>query len=152
MHSFQAHNPFSERQDIVLVGGCFDLLHPGHLAFLQSAKALGKTLIVLLESDAFIRKYKGTDRPIHPQSERAEALCALEFVDGIICLESTLNNAQYDQLILAIKPAIIATTKGDQYLHHKKRQGKLCNAKVIEVIERDTQYSTTQLIKEMKSV
>ena len=63
---------------IVLVGGCFDILHLGHVVFLEKAKKEGDVLVVLLESDEKVRFLKGKGRPVHTQSERAEILSALK--------------------------------------------------------------------------
>ena len=76
----------------VLVGGCFDVLHIGHVKFLRQAKSFGDYLIVLLESDANIKKLKGSTRPIHNQKERKEVLEALKFVDKVIILPDVVNN------------------------------------------------------------
>ena len=133
--------------DIVLAGGCFDLLHQGHLSFLQSAKGQGTLLIILLESDEMIKKRKGEARPIQTQNERAHQLATIKDVDYIILLRPQMEDSDYDKLVSEIKPAIIATTKGDPYRHHKERQAQIVNAEVIDVIERLPQYSTTNSIK-----
>lgn len=131
---------------IVLAGGCFDLLHNGHREFLKAAKKRGDALFILLESDESISKSKGNNRPVHSQQQRISNLAQLNDVDFIIPLEGILSDKKYDELILAIKPAIIATTRPDSTRHHKERTGKLVNAEVIDVLDRLTQYSTTQLI------
>ena len=136
---------------IVLAGGCFDLLHPGHHLFLQSAKEQGTLLVILLESDEMITKRKGRARPIQTQMERAAHLAELEDVDYIILLASSMEDQDYDKLVSTIKPAIIATTKGDPYRHHKERQAQIVNATVIDVIERLPQYSTTNTIKKYEN-
>jgi len=68
---------------IVFTNGVFDLLHPGHLRYLQAARAHGDLLIVGLNSDASVRRNKGPERPINPEAERAEVLAALECVDAV---------------------------------------------------------------------
>src|SRR5262245_32733741 len=68
----------------VLTNGCFDLLHAGHLALLESARREGDRLVVALNSDASVRRLKGGGRPLVPESERAEALAALEAVDRVV--------------------------------------------------------------------
>jgi len=68
---------------IVFTNGCFDLLHSGHLALLQSAARLGDVLVLAINSDASVRRLKGTDRPLVPQAERAALLAALTFVDAV---------------------------------------------------------------------
>ncbi|HVZ59093.1 MAG TPA: adenylyltransferase/cytidyltransferase family protein [Patescibacteria group bacterium] len=132
---------------LVLVGGCFDLIHQGHLQFLTKAREAGDALVLLLESDKAVTKRKGESRPIHTQIQRAKTLLATSLVDTIILLPYPFEDKDYDRLVMTIKPAIIATTKGDPFLHHKERQADLIGAKVVEVIDRLPHYSTTQLIK-----
>lgn len=66
---------------VVFTNGVFDLLHPGHVRYLQQARALGDVLVVGLNSDASVRRNKGPERPITPEDERAEILAALDCVD-----------------------------------------------------------------------
>jgi D-beta-D-heptose 7-phosphate kinase/D-beta-D-heptose 1-phosphate adenosyltransferase len=68
---------------VVFTNGVFDLLHPGHVRYLQDARRLGDVLIVGLNSDRSVRANKGPERPITPESERAEILLALECVDAV---------------------------------------------------------------------
>lgn len=68
----------------VLTNGCFDLLHPGHIALLEAARREGDMLVVALNSDASLRGLKGEGRPVVPETERAEALLALEAVDRVV--------------------------------------------------------------------
>jgi D-beta-D-heptose 7-phosphate kinase/D-beta-D-heptose 1-phosphate adenosyltransferase len=72
---------------VVLTNGCFDLLHAGHVALLEAARAEGTRLVVALNSDASVRRLKGHGRPIVPQDERAETLLALEAVDRVVVYE-----------------------------------------------------------------
>jgi D-beta-D-heptose 7-phosphate kinase/D-beta-D-heptose 1-phosphate adenosyltransferase len=72
---------------IVFTNGVFDLLHPGHLRYLQHARSLGDLLIVGLNADASVRRNKGPDRPITAEHERAELLAALECVDAVVIFE-----------------------------------------------------------------
>lgn len=131
---------------IVIVGGCFDILHIGHISFLTKAKEQGEILIVLLESDESIRKRKGENRPIHIQKERAAVLTALRMVDQVILLPEMSQNSDYDELIKTIHPSVIVTTEGDNGLVHKKRQSKLVQAQLLEVpfLKRK---STTQILE-----
>jgi rfaE bifunctional protein nucleotidyltransferase chain/domain len=69
---------------VVLTNGCFDLLHAGHVRLLEAARAEGDVLVVALNSDASVRRSKGGGRPLVPESERAEALDALEAVDYVV--------------------------------------------------------------------
>lgn len=134
-------------EKIVLAGGCFDILHIGHLTFLQKAKNQGDYLFVLLESDDQIKKIKGSNRPINTQKDRAEILAALQIVDYIIPLSASMSDSNYDTLIKKINPSVIATTKGDPNRFHKERQAKLIEAKVVDVTMPVKDHSTTNLLK-----
>lgn len=134
---------------IVLVGGCFDILHIGHIRFLKEAKKLGDTLIVLLESDQNIKKMKGGGRPVNSQKFRAEILEALRDVDSVILLPEIMTDKAYDDLVKKIKPDFIAVTKGDQGLQNKKRSAETVGAKVVEVIDLMVDYSTNKIIKSL---
>jgi len=134
-----------QNKTIVLVGGCFDILHAGHIRFLEKAKEQGGHLFVMLESDGNIKKYKGPSRPINAQKDRAEILNALSCVDTVILLPTLTDNNAYDKMILALKPAIIATTIGDPNRSHKERQANLIHGKVVDVTGRIADASTTRL-------
>jgi len=69
---------------VVLTNGCFDMLHPGHVALLEAARREGDRLVVAINSDASVTRLKGGGRPLLPQAERAEALRALESVDQVV--------------------------------------------------------------------
>jgi cytidyltransferase-like protein len=109
-----------ENKKTVLVGGCFDLIHFGHLKFLEKAKEQGDFLIVALESDEFIKKHK-RKLPVHQQSERAEILSNLNMVDLIVLLPFFRTNNDYFNLVKKISPSIIAVTEGDKQLENKKK-------------------------------
>lgn len=130
----------------VLVGGCFDVLHPGHIIFLQKAKATGDQLVVLLESDRKLKKIKGIKRPVHSQKMRALMLKALKFVDRVIMLPFMETERQYDDFVKKIKPDIIATTLGDPENHHKKRTAKLVGAKLKYVTKIIGNHSTSRIL------
>lgn len=132
---------------IVLAGGCFDILHIGHIKFLENAKKLGEILFVFLESDESVKKLKGKNRPINQQKERAEVLGALDAVSYVVLLKNIKTDDDYDNLITRLRPHIIATTQNDPYRKHKIRQAKLTNGKVAYVIQRVKSKSTTRLAK-----
>lgn len=69
---------------LVFTNGCFDLLHPGHIDYLEKARALGDRLMVAINTDESVRQVKGPSRPIFPQEERAEILAALQCVDYVM--------------------------------------------------------------------
>lgn len=130
----------------VLVGGCFDVLHPGHVIFLEKAKKAGDILIVMLESDQKIRKIKGIHRPVHNQKERELVLKALKSVDVVIPLPFIDSDQEYDKIIQKIKPNIIAATAGDPQNHHKVRSAKLAGAKLKFVTKLIGQHSTSRIL------
>ncbi len=131
---------------IVLVGGCFDVLHPGHVIFLEQAKKAGDKLIVLLESDQKIRQIKGINRPVHTQKERQLVLKALRSVDEVIPLPFIDSDQDYDKIIQKIKPDIIAATAGDPQNHHKARSAKLVGAKLKIVTKLIANHSTSLIL------
>lgn len=137
----------TQGKQIVLAGGCFDILHGGHIEFLRKARDQADILFVLLESDGTVRKAKGKDRPVHTQFQRAKILSSLEWVNYIILLSSLKTHQEYDHLVTKIKPAIIATTKGDPFRFHKERQAKKIGALVRDVIERIPDKSTHSLVQ-----
>ncbi|MEK7369859.1 MAG: adenylyltransferase/cytidyltransferase family protein, partial [candidate division NC10 bacterium] len=77
----------AEGKRIVLANGCFDLLHVGHVRYLQAARALGDVLVVALNSDASVRRLKGQGRPVMGEAERAEILAALAPVDAVVIFD-----------------------------------------------------------------
>jgi D-beta-D-heptose 7-phosphate kinase/D-beta-D-heptose 1-phosphate adenosyltransferase len=94
---------------LVFTNGCFDILHVGHIRYLQASRALGSKLIVGINSDASVRRLKGADRPINSQEDRAEILRALACVDEVVIFD---EDTPYD-LIRNLEPDII--TKGSDY-------------------------------------
>lgn len=94
---------------IVFANGCFDILHAGHVRYLEAAKALGDILIVAVNSDEQARRLKGKGRPLLPQGERAEIVSALNAVD----LVTIFDEPTVTELLLALEPDIHA--KGTDY-------------------------------------
>ncbi len=130
---------------VVVSGGCFDILHIGHIKFLEKAKKEGDFLFILLESDSTVKKLKGNNRPINNQKDRASILSAISYVDFVVLLSEMKTNADYDNLITKIHPNIIATTKNDPQGVHNQRQAKKINAKVSYVTDRIKNKSTSRL-------
>lgn len=94
---------------LVLANGCFDLLHVGHVRYLEGARRLGDALLVAVNSDSSVRRLKGPGRPIMPEGERAEILSALGCVDYVLIFDDDT----VDGLIARLKPAVHA--KGTDY-------------------------------------
>jgi D-glycero-beta-D-manno-heptose 1-phosphate adenylyltransferase len=94
---------------IVTTNGCFDLLHVGHVRYLQASKALGDVLVVLVNSDASVKQFKGDERPIVSEEERLELLAALKCVDYTVLFDAPTPI----EALKRIAPNI--HTKGGQY-------------------------------------
>ncbi len=94
---------------IVLANGCFDLLHVGHVRYLDGARALGDVLFVGLNSDAAVARLKGPGRPLMPAGERAELLAALRAVDHVVVFDDDTA----DGLLARLRPDVHA--KGTDY-------------------------------------
>ena len=88
---------------VVFTNGVFDILHPGHIRYLQQARALGDLLIVGLNSDASVRRNKGPQRPINDEAERGELLEALECVDAVVVFDEDTPA----EIIKAVQPDIL---------------------------------------------
>ncbi len=132
-------------KNIVLVGGCFDLIHFGHYSFLSEARKRGDVLVVALESDAFIQKTKART-PAHTQMERARILSSMRFVDGVILLPHFPSESGYEELVKHIKPSVIAVTAGDPHLQKKQACAKLVGATVQEASVLFPQFSSSKFI------
>ena len=138
------------KKTIVLVGGCFDIFHIGHLRFLTSAKKTADCLLVALEADEKVKDLKGPNRPIHSQKERAEILAALSDVDYVLRLPKFSNDKDYFNLVNTVRPEIVAVTKNDPALTKKKEQLKKIGGQLKIVTPRISTYSTSQLAKLLK--
>ena len=135
---------------VVLVGGCFDILHFGHIKFLKEAKKEDHVLIVALESDENIKRLKGRGRPIHSQKKRAEMLATLEVVDFVISLPLMKGNKDYLKLVKKVKPDIVAVTAGDPNFKNKQKQARIVGAKIKIVSNRLKTPSTREIVKLLK--
>ena len=94
---------------LVFTNGCFDLLHAGHVRYLNQARALGDAMVVAVNSDASVRALKGPARPVNNENDRAEVLAALRVVDAVVIFD----DERATRLIEAIRPHIYA--KGGDY-------------------------------------
>lgn len=132
---------------IVFTNGVFDLLHPGHVRYLQQARAEGDALVVGLNGDASVRRNKGSERPINPEHERAEVLAAVASVDAVVLFDEDTPA----DIILAIQPDVLvkgADWPADQIVGRdtvERRGGRVIRVQV------ETGYSTTSLIDRIRS-
>jgi D-glycero-beta-D-manno-heptose 1-phosphate adenylyltransferase len=131
---------------IVFTNGCFDILHVGHIRYLYQAKAMGDILVVGLNSDSSVKEYKGQDRPIVPEDERAEVLAALEMVDYIVIFSERTP----EEIILKIRPDI-QVKGGDYTIDQIPEAGAVesCGGKVVIVPEVKGK-ATTNIIEKIK--
>ncbi|WP_096026688.1 D-glycero-beta-D-manno-heptose-7-phosphate kinase [Campylobacter lanienae] len=130
-------------KSLVFTNGCFDILHFGHISYLQKAKMLGDILVVGLNSDSSVRGLKGDSRPVNTQFDRAAMLCAMEFVDFVVIFD---DDTPYE-MIKAIGPDVLV--KGADY------EGKVVVgsqfAKRVELIEFVEGKSTTNIIEKIRN-
>ena len=135
----------SAEKKIVATNGCFDLLHVGHVRYLQAARALGDLLIVGLNGDHSVHELKGAGRPITTQSDRAEILAALECVD----LVTIFPEIRATKFLAAARPAVYV--KGGDYTSQTLNEEERATLKEIEaaihLIPFETGYSTSGLIE-----
>lgn len=132
---------------IVFTNGCFDIMHVGHLRYLQEASKLGDILIVALNSDLSVKRLKGPERPINSELERAEMMCALGFVDYVVIFEEDTPL----ELIKKIQPDVLV--KGGDYTNDYvvgTREVEAGGGKLV-LIPFVEGKSTTNIIKKMQS-
>ncbi|MCX7044256.1 MAG: adenylyltransferase/cytidyltransferase family protein [Candidatus Sumerlaeota bacterium] len=118
----------AQGQRVVFANGCFDILHGGHISYLQAAREAGDCLIVALNSDASIRKIKGPDRPILPENERLILLDAIRYVDYLILFDEPTVMG----LLEALRPD--AHAKGTDYTLDTIPERETTRALGIEVM------------------
>ncbi len=131
----------------VLVGGCFDIIHYGHLQFLSQAKALGNHLIIALEPDEKILQAKKR-APIHSIEQRAAILAELRLVDEIVLLPVLRGYEEYLQLVTILKPVFIAVTEGDSQLENKRKQAEAAGSRLVVVTDHLETLSSSRIIVE----
>ncbi len=132
---------------IVFTNGVFDLLHPGHLRYLQEARRQGDALIVAVNSDRSVRAQgKGADRPIHPETERAEVVAALDCVDAVVVFDEDTPH----EVIDALQPDVLV--KGADWAHDAIVGREIVEARggrVVRIPLADG-YSTTTLLERIR--
>ncbi len=132
---------------VVMTNGCFDILHPGHIEYLERARALGDVLVLALNSDRSVRQLKGESRPINSLSTRARMLSALSCVDMV----TEFDDETPEALISSVLPSILV--KGGDYNIDQIAGAKQVQAAGGQVLVLDflDGHSTTQLIEKIKS-
>jgi D-glycero-beta-D-manno-heptose 1-phosphate adenylyltransferase len=136
-----------QKKTIVTTNGAFDILHVGHLKALEFAKRQGDVLIVCLNSDDSIRKYKSSDRPIIPESERAALVSSIIFVDYVVIFDEKTP----ERILEHIKPDI--HVKGSEYKSlPEARVVEKNGGKVVFLERNDSEQSTTKIIDRILKV
>ncbi len=139
----------AQQQRIVFTNGCFDLMHVGHVRYLQAAKALGHLLVVGVNSDASVRGLdKGADRPIVPEAQRAEVLAALGCVDYVVLFAEP----DPEQLIAALQPDVLV--KGGDWAIDKIVGRAIVEARggIVTTIPLVPGLSTTALLQRIRAI
>jgi D-beta-D-heptose 7-phosphate kinase/D-beta-D-heptose 1-phosphate adenosyltransferase len=131
---------------IVFTNGVFDLLHPGHVRYLQQARALGDALVVGVNSDESVRENKGPSRPITPEGERAEVLAALACVDAVVVFDA---ETPYE-LIAALQPDVLV--KGADWAADAIVGRDIVEARGGKVVRIPVEagYATTTIIEKIR--
>ncbi len=132
---------------IVFTNGVFDLLHPGHVRYLQHARSLGDLLIVGLNADVSVSRNKGPGRPITPESERAEVLAALECVDAVVIF----SQATPAEIVRLVQPDILvkgADWPADQIVGRDTVESRGGTVVLVTV---EQGYSTSSIIDRVRS-
>jgi rfaE bifunctional protein nucleotidyltransferase chain/domain len=137
-----------EGRRLVFTNGCFDLLHIGHVRYLEAARALGDALIVAINGDESVRVLKGEGRPLNSENERAEVIAALECVDYVVIFPEVRATA----LLEKVRPAIYV--KGGDYttgtLDGEERGALEQAGAEIRILPFESGYSTSGLLEKMR--
>jgi rfaE bifunctional protein nucleotidyltransferase chain/domain len=129
---------------VVFTNGCYDVLHPGHIRLLESARSLGDMLILALNTDASVQRLKGPTRPLISQDRRAELALALEAVDGVTFFDEDTPR----ELIAAVLPDVLV--KGADWSHFiaGREEVEAAGGKVM-ALPLEPGYSTTGILEEI---
>ncbi|MBI1422064.1 MAG: bifunctional D-glycero-beta-D-manno-heptose-7-phosphate kinase/D-glycero-beta-D-manno-heptose 1-phosphate adenylyltransferase HldE [Gammaproteobacteria bacterium] len=132
---------------IVMTNGCFDILHPGHVSYLQKARRLGDRLIIAVNDDASVKRLKGKDRPINTLDRRMAVLAALECVDWVV----SFGEDTPERLICSVLPDVLV--KGGDYKPEDVAGGPcvIKHGGEVAILEYIEGHSTTDIIKSILS-
>jgi D-beta-D-heptose 7-phosphate kinase/D-beta-D-heptose 1-phosphate adenosyltransferase len=138
----------SRGQRIVLTNGCFDILHRGHITYLNQARGLGDLLVVGLNTDASIRRLKGPERPINTLEDRMQVLVALQCVDHVIPFDEDTPH----RLVKTVRPHVFV--KGGDYTRDRLPEAALVEEMGgrVEILPLVSERSTTKLIGRIRAV
>ena len=138
----------NEGRRVVFTNGVFDILHPGHIRYLQQARALGDLLVVGLNSDASVRRNKGPQRPLNDEAERGELLEALECVDAVVVFDEDTPA----EIIKAVQPDILV--KGADWAEDAivGRETVESHGGQVLRVPLEQGYSTTEIIRRIRAL
>ena len=138
----------NDNRKLVLTNGCFDLLHVGHVRYLEAARRLGDALAVAINGDESVRTLKGEGRPLNRATDRAEVIAALESVDYVVIFPETRATS----LLETVRPSIYV--KGGDYtaesLHPEERAALDKVGSEIRILPFEKGYSTSTLVESVK--
>ena len=134
-------------KSIVFTNGVYDLLHPGHVRYLQAARALGDALVVGVNSDRSVRTNKGPSRPIHPEAERAEVIAAMDCVDAAVIFDQDTPH----EIISRLQPDVLV--KGADWAEDAIVGRDVVEARGGRVVRMPIEqgFSTTDLIAKIQA-
>ncbi len=140
----------TQGRKLVLTNGCFDLLHTGHVRYLQAARALGDALVVAINGDDSVRALKGEGRPLNTEHDRAEIVAALDCVSYVVIFPEV----RVTSLLEKVRPAIYV--KGGDYtpatLHPEERAALEKIGAEFRILSFEPGYSTSALVERMKKL
>lgn len=135
-----------EGKQIVFTNGCFDLIHPGHIAYLNEAASLGDILVIGLNTDQSVRKLKGESRPINNEFSRSQLIASMFFVDAVIFFDEETPL----ELIKVVKPDILVKGGDYQIATIVGAEETLANGGTVKVLQFLEGYSSTAIIDKIK--
>ncbi|MCS6951641.1 MAG: adenylyltransferase/cytidyltransferase family protein [Bryobacterales bacterium] len=133
-----------EGRRVVFTNGCYDILHPGHIRLLETARSLGDVLVLALNTDSSVRRLKGPTRPLIPEADRVALACALQCVDAV----TTFDEDTPRELIAAILPDVLV--KGADWAHWiaGREEVEAAGGEVL-ALPLEPGYSTTGIVEEI---
>ncbi len=135
-----------EGRRVVFTNGCYDLLHPGHIRLLEQARGLGDILILALNTDASVRRYKGPNRPLMTERERIEVALSVEAVDAVVLFDEDTPR----ELISVVLPDVLI--KGADWAHFiAGREEVEAAGGTVQALALEPGYSTTGIIEAVLS-
>jgi rfaE bifunctional protein nucleotidyltransferase chain/domain len=132
---------------VVFANGCFDVLHVGHVRYLEAAKGCGDLLVVGVNSDEQVRRLKGEGRPFVPERERAEVIAALRAVDYV----TVFNEPTVTELLLALRPEVHA--KGTDYTEESVPEREVVRSfgGRVQIVGDPKDHSSTEMVRKVMS-